>query len=1578
MSNITSASTSIYAFYIGGKSLYVNAYNNTISNVSTSGAATMYGLNIGGGTMVNVNNNSINSLSATGTTTMYAIYGYTRGTMNITNNNIANVSTNGDPTVSYTFNGIFTDGSGGNFTISGNNIGDATSNSIAIGTNGATTGITHLYGIENNATGNISITGNTIQNCSSFGTTASIFTAIVNIYGAITLNINNNILTNNTLAGTGEYDGILNSGAVTTSINMNNNTINSGILSAAIASGPVNLIKCNSAGTSSTLSINSNTLGGITFTGSTGGTGVLTCIWVNGTPLNSTINNNNFNNLSLKTTGNICLIANTNATPANATKTVQGNYITTGCARTAGGLGQFYCYSDQSNSPGSVSIDISGNNFSNININSLNTGTFYGIYNLDGAANPNIAVYNNTISNVTCGSSNMSCIYLNGIGGTSSSPDLVYGNTVSNLSAAATLAYGIFIGNSSQYVNVYNNTLNNYTGGGTGSSSTLYGIYLGGGTLINAYSNNVNSLTLSAGNNNAIYGVYTSGGTTNSIFKNKIFALNCSGTNASAYGCNVNGGATNNIYNNFISDIKAPTSANNNAVAGIYLGAGTANNLFYNTIYLNASSTGSTFGSSGIYSVTTSTLTLNNNLIINLSTPGSASGYTSALRFFNTTLTNYTSASNNNNFYAGTPSARNVVFYNGTTAYQTIANFKSLVTPRESVSLTENTVFVNTATTPYDLHISGSNTSLCESAGVRITTPLAITDDIDGDIRFGETGYTGNGTATDIGADEFSGCIPVTVTSQPSSPSAVCSGSNVLNLTVQVSGTSNYNYQWQVNNGGWVNLTNGGVYGSTAITTGSVSNTNTLTITNADYTYNGKQYRCVVKNCSGGTSVASDGNATITLIALPTVSITGSSTIYVGTTTTLSPTTGGNWVSNNTGIATVTTPAGVVSGITAGSATFTFTQTSSGCSNTTTAVTINAVTWNGITSSDWNTASNWNGGIPTATSDVVIAPGTTYTPHITTVAGNTPSCKNLNIVSGAILTIDAGGALTVNGTTTLNAAQCLVLKADSIHGTASFIDNGFAGTGTARIEKYLYTGRWWYIGSPVVAITGSGAYGPLSTTPSTGTRDLYWNEPTHAYVTVVSSDNLVPMKGYAFQNYNKTAVVATYTGTPNTGNMTVNLTRTSGTKEGFNLISNPYPSAISVGSQKAPQAGLTTTNIESTIQYKVPGTFATWNSMGSGTGVNGGGQTIPAMQGFWVRVKSGYTTGSIKLTNAMRVQSSQSAYKLTDLSNLFRIQVARDTMVDESVVTFYTDALAGYDDYDSQKMLSDEISYPQLYSVTSDNVQVAINGQPVLVSGSERIVPLGFVTYVAGTFKITASNLTQFDANTTVYLEDVTLHTTQNLSSNKTYTFTSATGTFNSRFKLHFIYLTSNPLPIQLMSFDAKCTNSSVDIHWTTATETNNDYFTIERSTDATNWELVSKVTGAGNSNSVLNYSAKDNAPVSGVSYYRLKQTDYNGQTETFGAVAVNCSGETQQMSISIYPNPFTSEVTAELKNITSETATIDVYDVFGRKVFAKTISQDELNLKAFSLNLADLASGIYFVDFKSDSYSGTTKIIKK
>ncbi|NQX98097.1 MAG: hypothetical protein HRT73_09495, partial [Flavobacteriales bacterium] len=92
----------------------------------------------------------------------------------------------------------------------------------------------------------------------------------------------------------------------------------------------------------------------------------------------------------------------------------------------------------------------------------------------------------------------------------------------------------------------------------------------------------------------------------------------------------------------------------------------------------------------------------------------------------------------------------------------------------------------------------------------------------------------------------------------------------------------------------------------------------------------------------------------------------------------------------------------------------------------------------------------------------------------------------------------------------------------------------------------------------------------------------------------------------------------------------------------------------------------------------------------------------------------------------------------------------------------------------------------------------------------------------------------------------------------------------------------ANPLPITLLSFEATANEDKVDLKWSTSTEINNGFFTIERSADAKNWEEIVTTNGAGNSNQTIEYFETDYEPLEGVSYYRLKQTDFNGQYEYF------------------------------------------------------------------------------------------------
>jgi hypothetical protein len=123
-----------------------------------------------------------------------------------------------------------------------------------------------------------------------------------------------------------------------------------------------------------------------------------------------------------------------------------------------------------------------------------------------------------------------------------------------------------------------------------------------------------------------------------------------------------------------------------------------------------------------------------------------------------------------------------------------------------------------------------------------------------------------------------------------------------------------------------------------------------------------------------------------------------------------------------------------------------------------------------------------------------------------------------------------------------------------------------------------------------------------------------------------------------------------------------------------------------------------------------------------------------------------------------------------------------------------------------------------------------------------------------------------------------------------------------------FIQGSSGPLPIELLSFQAIPVSERVDLSWTTATETNNAFFTVERSADAVVWESVGHLPGAGSSLQPLQYRTSDEAPLPGLSYYRLRQTDLDGTTSVHPMVPVRFTTDTDILVA--FPNPATDVVT--------------------------------------------------------------------
>jgi hypothetical protein len=183
----------------------------------------------------------------------------------------------------------------------------------------------------------------------------------------------------------------------------------------------------------------------------------------------------------------------------------------------------------------------------------------------------------------------------------------------------------------------------------------------------------------------------------------------------------------------------------------------------------------------------------------------------------------------------------------------------------------------------------------------------------------------------------------------------------------------------------------------------------------------------------------------------------------------------------------------------------------------------------------------------------------------------------------------------------------------------------------------------------------------------------------------------------------------------------------------------------------------------------------------------------------------------------------------------------------------------------------------------------------------------------------------------------------------------------------------NNPLPIELISFTATIDQGNVLLDWVTASEINNDYFTIERSTDGVNFEIVAIIASQapnGYSNQFLEYTAVDMQPIEGISYYRLKQTDYDGSFEYSDLVDVNFRNQ-DEVALKLFPNPnrgnsFNVYITNLLPH---ETIDVTITDLNGRNHFSTryTVSGNG-TLQAHIIPSGKLPPGVYMV-----SFAGTT-----
>jgi len=185
-----------------------------------------------------------------------------------------------------------------------------------------------------------------------------------------------------------------------------------------------------------------------------------------------------------------------------------------------------------------------------------------------------------------------------------------------------------------------------------------------------------------------------------------------------------------------------------------------------------------------------------------------------------------------------------------------------------------------------------------------------------------------------------------------------------------------------------------------------------------------------------------------------------------------------------------------------------------------------------------------------------------------------------------------------------------------------------------------------------------------------------------------------------------------------------------------------------------------------------------------------------------------------------------------------------------------------------------------------------------------------------------------------------------------------------------------NPLPIELKDFSVTCRDNGKLISWTTASEINNNYFTLQKSVDGKDFYNITTITGAGNSNVENSYEYFDTQSNENIVYYRLSQTDFNGDEQLFNMIAANCAGNnTIEDHLIIINNPAHDNVQIQITGTENNIYSLSFIDQLGRKLIEKKVRLENTN-QSIIVNTQNLSEGIYNVVLYSQQNIITKQLI--
>lgn len=186
-------------------------------------------------------------------------------------------------------------------------------------------------------------------------------------------------------------------------------------------------------------------------------------------------------------------------------------------------------------------------------------------------------------------------------------------------------------------------------------------------------------------------------------------------------------------------------------------------------------------------------------------------------------------------------------------------------------------------------------------------------------------------------------------------------------------------------------------------------------------------------------------------------------------------------------------------------------------------------------------------------------------------------------------------------------------------------------------------------------------------------------------------------------------------------------------------------------------------------------------------------------------------------------------------------------------------------------------------------------------------------------------------------------------------------------------------LPIDLVSFDGSCEQNEVEINFVIAAQINNDYFSILRSDNNKDWNLIGEIAGAGNTNTQISYQFNDVNPIAGTSYYQLSQTDFDGKSTSFSPISITCE-QSIIGDYSVYPNPANEVlmIDIDLETYQGDNITLELFDVKGALVNLQSVQLNR-GYNHLEVDLSKVPEGIYLLKFNgTKNYMKQTRIVKR